>query len=192
MDEIENLLDELKYEIENITNINDKNKRIVLGAGKKDGDILFIGDDSNLYLDENFRVTTGSSGEFLIRLCDIIGLLPDNYYITTLTKSNEKFREYDEKDKENLKEYLFMQIALINPKIIVAFGVDVAELLLDKEIKFSDEVGKVKLWKGDIKILVTYDVNFAKKSRDDGGKRAKIAMDFWNDLKTVKSVMEES
>lgn len=191
MDEIENLLDELKYEIENITNINDKNKRIILGAGKKDGDILFIGDDSNLYLDENFRVTTGSSGEFLIRLCDIIGLLPDNYYITTLTKSNKKFREYDEKDRESLKEYLFMQIALINPKIIVAFGVDVAELLLDKEIKFSDEVGKVKLWKGDIKILVTYDVNFAKKSRDDGGKRAKIAMEFWNDLKTVKSVMEE-
>ncbi|MBD9121118.1 MAG: hypothetical protein EGQ04_03355, partial [Ruminococcaceae bacterium] len=28
--------------------------------------------------------------------------------------------------------------------------------------------GKVLDWKGDIKLLVTYDANFAKKSRDDG------------------------
>ncbi|MGL5623724.1 MAG: uracil-DNA glycosylase, partial [Cetobacterium sp.] len=74
---------------------------------------------------------------------------------------------------------------------IVALGQDVAELLLDREFKFLQEKGTVLNWRGDIKILATYDANFAKKSRDDGGKRAKVAVDFWGDLKTVKNSIEE-
>jgi len=38
--------------------------------------------------------------------------------------------------------------------------------------------------------LATYDANFAKKSRDDGGKRSKVAVEFWGDLKTIKNAIE--
>lgn len=191
MEEIQKILEELKFEIGTTDALKDTKEKIILGTGNFTGDVLFIGDDVNLYIDENFKVKPGSSGEFLIKLCDIVGLLPENYYITTLTKSQKNYRELEERDKRDLKEYLMVQISLMNPKVIVALGQDVAELLLEREFKFLQEKGKVMGWKGDVKLLVTYDANFAKKSRDDGGKRAKVAVDFWGDLKTIKNLIEE-
>ncbi len=191
MEEIERLLEELKFEVGGTDALKNTKEKIILGTGSFAGNIMFIGDDSSLYIDENLKVKPGSSGEFLIKLCDIVGLSPDEYYITTLTKSEKNYRELEEKDKRDLKEYLMMQISLMNPKIVVALGQDVAELLLDREFKFLQEKGAVFNWKGDIKLLVTYDANFAKKSRDDGGKRAKVAVEFWGDLKTVKNSIEE-
>ncbi|MGL4868207.1 MAG: uracil-DNA glycosylase family protein [Cetobacterium sp.] len=191
MQEIEKLLEELKFEIGGTDAFRNSKEKVILGTGNFEGKVMFIGDDNNLYLDENLKVRSGSSGEFLIKLCDIVGLLPEEYYITTLTKSDKKYRELEERDKRDLKEYLIMQISLINPKVIVALGQDVAELLLEREFKFLQEKGQILKWKGDIGILATYDANFAKKSRDDGGKRAKVAVDFWSDLKTVKNNIEE-
>ncbi|MGL4999852.1 MAG: uracil-DNA glycosylase family protein [Cetobacterium sp.] len=191
MQDFEKLLEELKFEIGGTDALRNSKEKIILGAGSFNGEIMFVGDDSNLYIDENFKVRPGSSGEFLIKLCDIVGFLPEQYYVTTLTKSEKKYRELEERDKRDLKEYLMMQISLMNPKVIVALGQDSAELLLEREFKFLQEKSSILDWKGDIKILVTYDANFAKKSRDDGGKRAKVAVDFWGDLKTVKNKIEE-
>lgn len=190
MEEIEKLLEELKFEIGTTDVLKDSNEKIVLGTGNFYGKVLFVGDDSNLYIDEDLKVRPGSSGEFLIKLCDIVGLLPEDYYITTLTKSEKNYRELEERDKRDLKEYLMMQISLMNPEVIVALGQDVAELLLEREFKFLQEKGKILEWRGNIKLLATYDANFAKKSRDDGGKRSKVAVEFWGDLKTIKNVIE--
>jgi len=190
MEEIEKLLEELKFEIGTTDVLKDSNEKIVLGTGNFYGKVLFVGDDSNLYIDENLKVRPGSSGEFLIKLCDIVGLLPEDYYITTLTKSQKNYRELEERDKRDLKEYLMMQISLMNPQVIVALGQDVAELLLEREFKFLQEKGEILDWRGNIKLLATYDANFAKKSRDDGGKRSKVAVEFWGDLKTIKNAIE--
>ena len=91
-----------------------------------------------------------------------------------------------EEDREVLKEFLDMQIALIKPKIIVALGVEPAEVILGREVKIQDERGKVIDWMGGIKLILTYDVNFVKKSRKESGKKSKVAIDFWNDLKLAK------
>ena len=190
MEEIEKLLEELKFEIGTTDVLKDSKEKIVLGTGNFYGKVLFVGDDFNLYIDENLKVRPGSSGEFLIKLCDIVGLVPEDYYITTLTKSEKNYRELEERDKRDLKEYLMMQISLMNPEVIVALGQDVAELLLEREFKFLQEKGKILDWRGNIKLLATYDANFAKKSRDDGGKRSKVAVEFWGDLKTIKNTIE--
>lgn len=91
-----------------------------------------------------------------------------------------------EEDREILKELLHMQIALINPKIIVALGTEVAETLLERDVKLGEERGKFLNWIGGIKLFITYDVNFVKKSRNEGGKKSKAALEFWNDLKNLK------
>ncbi|MGL6153622.1 MAG: uracil-DNA glycosylase family protein [Cetobacterium sp.] len=180
------LWDELKFEIGTIEGLIDKSKNVLLGSGNQEGEILFIGDSNDLYVDERLKVNASSAGEFLIRLCDIVDITPDEYYITNLTKSNYKYRELMEKEQEILREYLDMQIALINPKLIIAMGEDVAEIILERKINFLKERGKIQEWKGNIKVLITYDADFAKKSRDNGGKKSKVALDFWNDLKIAK------
>ncbi|MGL4687171.1 MAG: uracil-DNA glycosylase family protein [Fusobacteriaceae bacterium] len=189
---VEALWDELIFELGSIgPHGKEKNKEILIGSGNRNGDILFIGDDPSLYLDENLRVAPASSGEFLIKLCDVTGLTPNDYYITTITKSLIKYKDYFETDQEQLIEYLNMQIALINPKIIIVLGQHVASIILEKEVNFLKEKNIIKDWIGNTKILVTYDPNFAKTSRDTAGKKDKVAVEFWNALKLVKNYIHE-
>ena len=103
-------------------------RKLLIGSGNKGASVLFIGDDPDLYQNEDLKVASGSSGEFLIKLCDIEGILPDEYYITTLAKKDCKFREYMEDDQNELLEMLDMQIALINPKIVVALGLSLIHI----------------------------------------------------------------
>lgn len=184
----ENLWEELKFEVGSIPAIHNENRdgRIMLGSGNREGDILFVGDDGSLYENEELKVIPGSAGEFLIKLCDITEIDPDSYYITTLSKGKMKFRELSPRDREVLKECLEMQIALMNPSVIVAMGQEAAEILLDREVKMSEERGQLSDWKGSIKMLITYDAGFAMRSRADGGKRSRTALEFWNDLKLIK------
>lgn len=188
MEDIDNFWEELKFEVGVIGKnyANENNSNVLIGAGKRNGDILFIGDDPDLYQNEELRVMPGTSGEFLIKLCDIEEITPDDYYITTLSKKNCKFSDLMEDDRIALKELLDMQIALIKPKIIVTLGNEVAETLLGREVKIQDERGKALDWVGGIKLILTYDVNFVKKSRKESGKKSKIALDFWNDIKLAK------
>ena len=161
--DIENLWEELIFEIGSLGPlVKSGDKKVFIGSGNRTGDILFIGDDPELYLDEELRVNPGSSGEFLFKLCDIVGMTPEDYYVSTLTKSNLKYREYFDNDQEHLLELLNMQIALINPKVVVALGQGVASALLGRDVDFLKEKGKIMDWMGDIKFFITYDPNFAK------------------------------
>lgn len=189
MEDIDNFWEELKFEIGALgkSYMNDVDKKVLVGAGNRTAPILFIGDDPELYQNEDLRVGSSSSGQFLIKLCDIENITPEDYYITTLSKKSCKFNDLMPQDREVLKELLDMQIALISPKIIVLLGVEASETLLEKEIKIQEIRGSVIEWTGGIKVIPTYDVNFVKKSRNESGKKSKIALDFWNDLKLIKS-----
>ncbi|WP_294705076.1 uracil-DNA glycosylase family protein [uncultured Fusobacterium sp.] len=188
MEEIDNFWEEIKFEVGSLgKNYGEAvERKVLIGSGNREADILFIGDDPELYQNEDLKVAPSSSGEFLIKLCDIEGFTPEDYYITTLSKKDCKFLEFMEEDRKILKELLHMQIALINPKIIVALGTEVAETLLERDVKLGEERGKFLNWIGGIKLFITYDVNFVKKSRNEGGKKSKAALEFWNDLKNLK------
>ncbi len=190
--EKDELWEELRFEIGTMQRLNSvkEDEEILLGSGNKDARVLFIGDDAELYETADLKVAVGSSGEFLIKLCDIADISPEDYYITTLTKNKMKYRELFEDEQRKLKDLLDMQIALIQPEIIVALGQDIGGLLLEKEIDMNNERGEVKIWRGGIKVIITYDVNFTKKSRDSSGKKSKVALDFWNDLKSIKNLLD--
>lgn len=189
--EKEELWEELRFEIGTMHRLNSlkEDEEILLGSGNKNARVLFIGDDAELYETADLKVAVGSSGEFLIKLCDIADITPEDYYITTLTKNKMKYRELFEDEQRKMKDLLDMQIALIQPEIIVALGQDIGELLFEKKVNMGEIRGEVQNWRGNIKVIVTYDVNFTKKSRDSSGKKSKVALDFWNDLKAVKQLL---
>lgn len=193
MEEIDNFWEEIKFEVGILgkTYGDIAERKVLVGSGNREGKILFIGDDPDLYQNEDLKVAPSSSGEFLIKLCDIEGIEPENYYITTLAKRDCKFSEFMDEEKEQLKELLNMQIALIKPKIIVALGAEVAENLLGRDIKLGEERGKILEWIGGIKLFITYDVNFVKKSRNEDGKKSRAALEFWNDLKILKQELDK-
>lgn len=193
MEEIDNFWEEIKFEVGILgkTYGDIAERKVLVGSGNREGKILFIGDDPDLYQNEDLKVAPSSSGEFLIKLCDIEGIEPENYYITTLAKRDCKFSEFMDEEKEQLKELLNIQIALIKPKIIVALGAEVAENLLGRDVKLGEERGKILEWIGGIKLFITYDVNFVKKSRNEDGKKSRAALEFWNDLKILKQELDK-
>lgn len=193
MEEIDNFWEEIKFEVGILgkTYGDTAERKVLVGSGNREGKILFIGDDPDLYQNEDLKVAPSSSGEFLIKLCDIEGIEPENYYITTLAKRDCKFSEFMDEEKEQLKELLNMQIALIKPKIILALGAEVAENLLGRDVKLGEERGKILEWIGGIKLFITYDVNFVKKSRNEDGKKSRAALEFWNDLKILKQELDK-
>ncbi|ADO83472.1 uracil-DNA glycosylase [Ilyobacter polytropus] len=188
--EIRELWEELKFDLGGMKMPKldgVKDRKLLLGGGNTKGDILFIGDDPDLFEDENMRVLPGTSGEFFIKLCDLADLSPEKYYITNISKCILKWRELSEEEKKVMKEYLDMQIALIKPKIIVALGPEVVTVLLNEESNISDMRGKVYNWEGNIKVIPTYDPGYVKRVRGLDGKKARPAVEFWNDLKMIKT-----
>ena len=189
-----NLWEELLFEVSNIEKIKarskDEDTDIIIGSGNNNSELFFIGDEGDLYQADLLKVALGSTGEFLIKLCDLAEIYPELYYITTLTKSTVKYKDLFEEDQERLKELLHMQIALVNPKIIVALGEYSAECLLGRKVNFSKEKSQFISWKGDIKVLITYDVKYIKEARENTGKKSKIALDFWKDLQSIKKELD--
>lgn len=189
MNEIMELWEDIKFEVGTIGNeLLPKDKReVLIGMGDRNAPILFIGNDVDLYAAEDYKVASNSSGEFLLKLLDIVEITPDMYYITTLSKREVKFKHFiNEDDKKKLLDLLFMQIALISPKIIVFLGNDSAQIVLGKEINFDKERGEFKVWKGEIETFITYDIETVIKARNDEGKKSIVATNFWNDIKAIK------
>lgn len=188
MDEISELWEDLKFEVGSIGNelLPKDRQEVYIGMGDRNADILFIGNDPKLYLSEDYKVEAQSSGAFFIKLLDIAEFLPETYYVTTLSKREIKIKNFNEKEREKLLDLLFMQIALISPKIVIFLGKEVAQLIENKEIDFDNERGKLKKWRGDIEAYLTYDVETVIKARNDNGKKSAIATNFWNDIKNIK------
>ena len=194
MNEVMDLWEEIKFEVGTVGNelIPKEKREVLVGMGNREAPILFIGNDPDLYLTEDYKVATNSSGEFLLKLLDIVEILPDMYYITTLSKREVKFKYFiNEEDRKKLLDILFMQIALIDPKIIVFLGSDTAQAVLGREIEFNKERGDFISWKGEIETIITYDIETVIKARNDEGKKAIIATNFWNDIKAIKMRLEK-
>ena len=191
--EIKELWEELKFELGGmkLTKLDGvKEKKLIVGTGNKEAEILFIGDDSDLYDDEEGKFSSGSTGEFFFRLCDVTDLPPEKYYVTNLSKCILRWRELTENEREHMKDYLEMQIALMKPRIIVSLGPEVTGVLLGREVNIAEERGKIHRYLGGIKLIPTFDPGYVKRTRDAGGKKAKPAVDFWNDLKMIKTEVE--
>ena len=189
--DIESLWEEMVFEVGTIGK-HLKDKKTLIGAGNHfTSDLVFVGDESELFMDEEFRTREGSSGEFLKKLLDLLELEQEDYYLTTLSKSNYKFLTFSEEDQELLLDYLKMQISIIKPKIIVAFGGDVGSYILGRDLNFFFFLGKLLNLAGDMKLIVTYAPGFALKSRNEAGKNSQVAKEFWNDLKLAKNYMLE-
>ena len=188
MNEISELWEDLKFEAGSIGNelLPKDRQEVYIGMGDRNADVLFIGNDPKLYLAEDYKVETQSSGAFFIKLLDVAQILPETYYITTLSKREIKIKNFNEEERKKLLDLLFMQIALISPKIIVFLGKEVAQLIENKEIEFDTERGKFKKWRGDIETYLTYDVETVIKARNDSGKKSAVATNFWNDIKNIK------
>lgn len=115
---------------------------VVFGVGKKDADILFVGEGPGEQEDLQGEPFVGPAGKLLDDMLSIIDLDRSKVYIANIVKCRPpKNRDPQEDEQEACIGYLRQQIALIQPKIIVCLGRISARKIIDPQYRITREHG---------------------------------------------------
>lgn len=186
------LWEDLMFEIAStkIIKLNKREEKVLLGIGDKSSELMFIGDDPNLYENGEGETKKESSGEFFLKLCELVGLDKNRFYLTNIVKCNAKLSELSDEEVLFYKEILEMEIALVNPKIIVTLGKEVAKILFDEDRRIDEIRGQALEWKGGIKVVPIHAPSYLLKNEDK--QKGSPRWFTWQDLKMIKGGVYEN
>lgn len=98
-------------------------KQLVFGHGDPNADIVFIGEAPGKKEDESGEPFVGAAGNFLNTMLASINLKRSDTYITNIVKYRPPDnRDPSSEEKAAFLPYLFAQLDVINPKVIVTLG----------------------------------------------------------------------
>ena len=116
--------------------------KVVFGVGKRDADIVFIGEGPGEQEDLQGEPFVGPAGKLLDDMMSIIDLDRTNSYIANIVKCRPpRNRDPLETEQEACIGYLRNQVALIKPKIIVCLGRIAAMKLIREDFRITREHG---------------------------------------------------
>jgi len=122
----------------------EKRKNAVPGEGALDADIMFIGEGPGREEDSTGRPFVGAAGRTLDKLLAIIGLKRREVYIGNIVKCRPpNNRIPSSKEVEACLPYLYGQIAIIQPIIIVTLGNTPLNTLVSPELTIGAVHGKM-------------------------------------------------
>ncbi len=157
----------------------------VFGVGNHDADWLIIGEAPGAEEDRRGEPFVGRAGQLLDQMLQAIGQSRDRVFIANILKC----RPPDNRDPKPgeaaaCRAYLERQIALVQPKIILAVGKIAAQNLLE----CSDPVGRMRGKAhalGEIPLVVTYHPAYLLRSPSQKKKA-------WSDLCLAARLAAES
>jgi len=174
-------LDAVAARIAQCTNcpLHASRKNTVPGEGNPDSpDIMFIGEGPGAEEDAQGRPFVGEAGRLLDKMIAGMSYQREEVFIANIVKcrpTNNRAPTADEMDA--CLPCLREQIALIQPKIIVALGKTAVEGLLQKKVAITRFRGTWCIYEG-IDLMPTYHPAFLLRSPSHKGEA-------WTDLKTV-------
>lgn len=138
-------LDELEKECQGCTKCELCSTRtnLVFGQGKKDADIMLIGEGPGENEDLQGKPFVGRSGQLLDKFLAAVDLSRDkNVYIANMVKCRPpKNRDPKPEEQDMCIGWLRAQFKIIRPKIIVCVGRISAQKLIDPNFRVTKEHG---------------------------------------------------
>lgn len=157
----------------------------VFGVGNPRARWLFVGEAPGADEDRQGEPFVGRAGQLLNAMLYAIGLKREDVYIANVLKCRPPGNRDPQPDEvAHCEPYLIRQIALIQPRLIVALGRHAAHSLLKTEIALARLRGQ-RLAYHDIPLVVTYHPAYLL--RTPGDKRR-----VWDDLRFAQSIVEPS
>jgi DNA polymerase len=158
-------------------------KQAVLGVGDEQADWLFVGEGPGAEEDARGEPFVGQAGRLLDNMLAAIGLKRgDDVYIANTVKCRPPGNRAPEPgEAAQCEPYLLRQIALIQPKLIVALGKTAASILLKTDAPLGSLRGRVYQFQG-IPLLVTYHPAYLLRTLADKAKS-------WEDLCHARELM---
>ena len=139
-------LDELEIKCKNCTKCDlcEGRTNLVFGIGKKDADIMLIGEGPGENEDLQGQPFVGRSGQLLDKFLASVDLSRDkNVYIANMVKCRPpKNRDPKPEEQDMCINWLRNQFKISKPKIVVCVGRISAQKLIDKNFKVTQQHGQ--------------------------------------------------
>jgi uracil-DNA glycosylase len=159
--------------------------RIVFGVGNPKARLMFVGEAPGEEEDKQGEPFVGRAGQLLTKIIEAMGLTRDQVYIANVIKSRPPGNRNPEPDEVAACEpFLFRQIDVIRPLVIVALGKFAAQSLLRTVEPISRIRGKAFEFRGAT-LIPTYHPAYLL--RNPSAKR-----DVWDDMKKVRTILQDS
>ena len=115
---------------------------VVFGVGKKDADIMFVGEGPGEQEDLQGEPFVGPAGKLLDDMLSIIDIYRTKCYIANIVKCRPpRNRDPQETEQDACIGYLRNQFALVRPKVVVCLGRIAARRLIDTNYRITKEHG---------------------------------------------------
>jgi uracil-DNA glycosylase len=150
--------------------------RTVLGVGDRNADWLLVGEAPGAEEDRLGEPFVGQAGRLLDNMLAAIGLARgENVYIANVLKCRPPGNRNPEPEEvARCTPFLLRQVALIQPRIIVAMGRFAAQTLLGSDATIASLRGRVHRYAG-VALVVTYHPAYLLRNLPDKAKA-------WSDL----------
>ncbi len=157
-------------------------RQIVFGVGNPEADLMFVGEAPGADEDIQGIPFVGRAGQLLTKIIEAIGLRREDVYIANVIKCRPPGNRNPEQDEvETCQPFLFQQIDIIKPKVIVALGTFAARALLRTLDPISRLRGRVYDYRG-AKLIPTFHPAYLL--RNPASKR-----EVWEDMKVVRKLL---
>ena len=155
----------------------------VPGEGPPDARLVVVGEGPGRTEDETGRPFVGQAGELLTKILGAIDLLREQVFICNVVKCRPPKNRAPQFDEiQACVPYLFRQIELIKPTVILAMGSTAAQTLLDTKQSLGSLRNKVHRFRGT-PLIVTYHP--AALLRNPNWKRPT-----WDDVRIARRLLD--
>ncbi len=153
------------------------------GTGSLDANLMIVDAYVSVSEDDTYSYYSGKSGVSLANMIEkVIGLPKEAVYMTHAVKCKPLGTNTPSKSEFNsCKPYLYKQIELVSPKVIVTLGEDAYKLLSGDDTPFEQVRGQKVSFDNYI-IIPIYHPQFLLRNPS-------LKRDTLNDLKTIKSAL---
>jgi DNA polymerase len=161
----------------------DSRKSVVFGEGTRRPEVLFVGEAPGAVEDQTGRPFVGPAGQLLDKILEgAMGYRREDVYIANINKCRPPGNRDPEPDEvAACMPFLRQQVALLQPKVIVALGRIAAHNLLGTDVPMRELRGRELSYDG-IPVVVTWHPAFLL--RDPSRKP-----ETWQDIKRVNRML---
>jgi uracil-DNA glycosylase len=152
--------------------------KIVFGDGNAKAQLVFVGEGPGADEDAQGLPFVGRAGKLLTQMIEAMGLQRGDVYICNVVKCRPPGNRQPENDEvEECSPFLFRQLDVLQPKVIVCLGATAAQTLLQTNRGISHFRGQWMDFRG-YKMLATYHPAYLLRNPAAKG-------DVWKDLQKV-------
>ena len=159
-------------------------RQVVFGVGNPNADLMFVGEAPGGDEDIQGEPFVGRAGQLLTKIIEAIGLQRSDVYIANVIKCRPPGNRNPEPDEvERCEPFLFRQIDMVKPKVIVALGKFAAQSLL----KTGDPITRLRGREYQFRsatLVPTFHPAYLL--RNPSSKR-----EVWEDMKKVRALLTQ-